>query len=61
MIWLYLVFGIILAIVGCALTYHFGKSCVRYDEVEINAPMVIFIAFLFLVAGGLIDRFIELR
>jgi hypothetical protein len=61
MIWLYLVFGIILAIVGCALTYYFGKSCVRYDEVEINAPMVIFIAFSFMVAGGLVNKFMELR
>ena len=57
----YLILGIVLAIIGCVLTYHFGKSCVRYDEVEINAPMVIFIAFVFMLAGYVIDRYLQMR
>lgn len=57
----YLILGIVLAIIGCVLTYHFGKSCVRYDEVEINAPMVIFIAFVFMLAGYVIDRYLQMQ
>lgn len=56
----YLIFGIVLAVIGCLITYHFGKSCVRYDEVEINAPMVIFIAFVFMTAGIMVNKGVDI-
>ena len=61
MVIIYLIFGIILAVVGSLLTHYYGKMCVRYDETEINEPMIIFIGFMYMVAGILICKYMELR
>lgn len=59
-IW-YLIFGIILAVLGVLLTHYYGKLCVQYDETEVNAPLIIFISFLFIVSGVLLCKYMELR
>ena len=58
---LYLILALFFAVVGYLFTQYYGKLCVRYEEVEVNSPLIILIGFFFIMAGTFVCKIIEMR